>query len=373
VGSRAQARASTIGRALLHLGLSHGQRKRPENPRRILIAHHLLLGDTLALTPLLAKLRSQFPDAEIVMTTPTAIAPLYEKRPYGVIAWSFNPRDANTLTTMLSKGGFDLAIIPGNNRYSWLAAALKANWIVAHLDDTPSYKSWPVDEAIPYPDKPAAWGDVIADLIDGPAPLPFDPKDWPAPTFTPFALPEKPYAVLHIGASTSLKLWDPHKWRALANNFVAQGVKIAWSGGKNETRIVNEIDPSTEYQSYAGSLDLAQLWQLIDNAEMLICPDTGVAHLGRIIGTPTIALFGPGSNVLSGAGNFWRNSCFLATSVVPFPCRNQHRVFNREVPSIQLCKRTTKQCADNLCMQAISVDTVTAKIALAMKSGKVES
>jgi 3-deoxy-D-manno-octulosonic-acid transferase len=37
-------------------------------PRRILIAHNLLLGDTIMLVPLLKKLRTRFPEAEIVMT-----------------------------------------------------------------------------------------------------------------------------------------------------------------------------------------------------------------------------------------------------------------------------------------------------------------
>src|SRR4030095_933551 len=46
-------------------------------PRRVLIAHHLLLGDTLMLTALVAKLRSNHPEADLAMTVPRAIAPLY--------------------------------------------------------------------------------------------------------------------------------------------------------------------------------------------------------------------------------------------------------------------------------------------------------
>ncbi|HSU76769.1 MAG TPA: heptosyltransferase, partial [Burkholderiales bacterium] len=60
------------------------RRERPAQVRRVLIAQHLLLGDTIMLTPLLKKARVQFPDAEIVMVCPRAYASIYEKRPYGV-------------------------------------------------------------------------------------------------------------------------------------------------------------------------------------------------------------------------------------------------------------------------------------------------
>ena len=42
--------------ALLQGARNVGRRTKNPDPRRILVAHHLLLGDTLMLTPLLAKL-----------------------------------------------------------------------------------------------------------------------------------------------------------------------------------------------------------------------------------------------------------------------------------------------------------------------------
>jgi hypothetical protein len=48
-----------------------------------------------------------------------------------------------------------------------------------------------------------------------------------------------------------------------------------------------------------------------------------VAHLGRLVNTPTIALFGPGSAVLFGASKFWKNSLYHAVTIENFPCRDQ--------------------------------------------------
>ena len=90
--SRLAGRAQVVARALIRRIADPVRRRAPEAPRRILIVHHLLLGDTLMLTPLLAKLRARFPKAEVVMALPDAFAPLYSGRPYGVRALGWNPR-----------------------------------------------------------------------------------------------------------------------------------------------------------------------------------------------------------------------------------------------------------------------------------------
>jgi ADP-heptose:LPS heptosyltransferase len=327
-------------------------------PQRILIAHHLLLGDTLMLTPLLAKLRQNYPSAEIVMTTPKATTPLYAKSPYGVRALPFDPRDAATLPPLFAESGFDLAIVPGDNRHSWLALALGARWIVAFAGDRPAYKSWPVDELIPYPNTPAAWGDMVAQLAPGPAPQTYASGDWPAPPFRSFDTPTSPYCVLHVGASTPLKLWEPDKWRTLANTLTRRGLQVIWSGGKYEERIVAQIDPDGDFQSYAGRLDLAQLWHLVQDAQLLVSHDTGVAHLGRLTGTSTVTLFGPGSSIICGAGDFWRNAPYRAVTIPDFPCRDQRVLFKREIAWVRRCGRGIDKCAAPRCMQAIDTALV---------------
>ena len=58
--SRFAGRATAVARAL---AAATPRASAPSDPRRILVAHHLLLGDTLMLTPLLKKLRTLHPDA----------------------------------------------------------------------------------------------------------------------------------------------------------------------------------------------------------------------------------------------------------------------------------------------------------------------
>lgn len=362
MSSRAFSRLATVALALRHSIATLKRRTAPAAPRRILIAHHLLLGDTLMLTPLLAKLRERYPSADIVMATPKPSVPLYSKRPYGVRAIAFDPRDPATLAAIRAEGGFDLAIVPGDNRFAWLARAAGANWIIAFASDRPASKNWAVDELVPYPATPAAWGDMVAGLITGPPPRAYRPADWPGPDCAPFKLPRQPYCVLHVGASSPLKLWPPERWRALAEHLAQQGYGVVWSGGKGEQNLVAAIDPDERYASFAGQLDLAQLWHLVRQASLLVCPDTGVAHLGRIVNTPTVSLFGPGSAVIGGAGDFWRNAPYHAVTAADFPCRDQNLLFRRQIDWVNRCGRNIDQCAEPKCMQAIHLETVFAAV-----------
>lgn len=358
MASRLSSRLITLALAGWNGARTLGRRRPPANPARIVIAHHLLLGDTLMLTPLLAKLRGQYPLAEIVMTTPKAIAPLYQYRPYGVHAVSFDPRDADTLRSLHSRSEFDLAIVPGDNRYSWLALALGARWIVAFAGDRPAYKNWPVDQLISYPSAPAAWGDMVAELVVGPPPPPFQPKDWVSPNCQVFELPAVPYCVLHVEASSPLKHWEDSKWLALADHLSAKGYTVVWSAGRGGKAYLDAIDPQRKYLSLGWKLDLAQMWHLIKNATLLVCPDTGVAHMGRLVNTRTLTLFGPGSAQLFGAGEFWRNSPYRAVTVETFPCRNQHVLFKRHIPWVTRCSRSLRECPVPACMHAIDVRKV---------------
>jgi len=362
---RFQVRSHIVAAALWQSLLTVGRRRSPDLVRRVLVTHHpQMLGDTLLLTPLLAKLRQRYSAAEIVLTASPTTAALYGKHPYGVQAMPYDPRNHKTLRTLFGAQGFDLAIVPGDSRYSWLARALGARWVVGFAGDRPASKNWMMDQLTPYPNQPGMWGDMAAALVDGAPPAPYRPEDWPAPDYRTFDMPQQPYCVLHVGASTQLKLWGPEKWRALASYLTECGLRVVWSGGHNEQRVVEEIDATGQHRSLVGQLDLPQLWHLLANAALLVCPDTGVAHLGRIVDTPTVTLFGPGSPVLCGVGEFWKNSPYRAVTVEDFPCRDQRVFFRRSIVWVRRCGRGTNDCVSvGACMNAIQIEDVQKAIA----------
>jgi ADP-heptose:LPS heptosyltransferase len=351
--------------------LTAGQRNAvwPANPRRILVAHCLLLGDTLMLTPLLKKLRRQYPLAEIALTMQQAFLPLYAGRPYGVQALAFEPHDAHSVDRIIGSGPYDLGIVPGDNRHSWLAFAARCSHVVAHAGDRPAWKSWPVDTQQPMSDQPATWGEMVAELVPGPAPSPFDAAEWPAPVGGAIDRLAAPYAVLHVGASNPLRSWFAPRWLELANRLERRGLTVVWSAGSREASLVAEADPAGRYRSFAGKTDLCQLFHLLKQAHLLVCPDSGVAHLSRITATPSVVLYGQGSDQVFGTGSFWRTAPQRAVIEENFACRDQQHLFKREIAWVRRCDRRPPACARARCMEPLSVERVleTAEAVLATR------
>lgn len=364
MASRWPIRLLSAALAAWHARLGLRSRTRAIAPRRILVAHHLLLGDTIMLAPLLKKLRERFPDAEVVLTCRPAFAALFDPQPYGVRVVPFDPRQAGTFWDLYRLRGFDVALLPADNRFSWLARALDSRWIVAFEGDRPAYKNWLVDEFRRFPDHAMALGDLIAEcLVDGPAPQPYAPSEWPAPKSGEFALPAAPYCVLHVGASTPLRHWEPEKWRELISRLQASSVNPVISAGPGEEQLVSQIDPERRLPAYPGTLSLPQVWRLLAGAHSVVCPDTGVSHLARLVGVPLVVLFGPGSATLFGGGEFWRNVPDRKVTIPKFPCRDENMIFRRHLPWAEHCGRTYPlQCAAPRCMQALTVGMVVAAL-----------
>jgi ADP-heptose:LPS heptosyltransferase len=368
---RFASRLAILPRAAANSLATLGRRRPSARPERILIAHSLLLGDTLMLTALLARLRGRYPRAEIVMTVAPAWQSLYSGAPYGVKAVAWDAHSALSFARLrqsLGNKAFDLAIVPGDNRHALLARALGARWIVALAGDRPAWKNRIVDELVPLPKQAVSLADMFALLAGDDLDLVYQPQSWPAPAFAAFAMPPGPYAVLHLGAGSPLRLWGAEKWQALSAQLAERGLHIVWSTGPGEEELLDFVranDVAGRSDSvFPGSLNLAQLWHVFANARLAVVLDSGVAHLAKHTLTPTVCLFGPGSAELFGAGRFWRDAPFRAVTVDNFYCRDQTTLFKRDISWVRRCERspgpqkTASRCPAPECMQAIEVAAV---------------
>lgn len=358
---RAETRLRLVWGTALRAPLRRAQR--PEAPRTILIAHHLLLGDTLMLAALFAALRARYPAARMVTTCPPAIVPLFAGHPWGVEAVAYNPRQPETLKGVwaaLRGTAVDLALLPGDNRHALLARACGARWIVGFAGDRPAWKNRLCDELLPWPDVPEVLSDLFVRLAGSEAP-PYQPGQWPTPpTAKAPALPAAPYAVLHVGAGNPLRYWLPERWAALAGALAERGITPVWSAGPGEEALIRAIDPAALYPAFAGSLDLPALWHLLAGAALLVCPDSGVAHLAKLTATPTLCLFGQGNDHLFGAGRFFTAMPFVALIEREMSCRDQNILFGRELPWVRRCARRPDTCQRAICMEALGVDAALA-------------
>lgn len=354
------------GRALIFLSLLlrlpwQWLRRKPEaaTVQRVLILHQFLLGDALMATSLLAKARQRYPQADIIMACPFGQVSLYGGQPYGVRAFGWHIRNFASVCQLFSMPRFDLVLLMGENRLSYLARAIGARWIVGFANEQPAHKNWLLDEAIPYATEPECWSETASRLVDGDEPAPFDLQSWPVESLN---MESGPYVVLHVGASSPTKFWPAANWHDLAERVRGHGWHIVWSCGPGEAKLLDGLPQPAIDDVMDGCLSLPELRQLLAGAQACVSPDTGVAHLAKTAASPLVMLFGPGSVTLFGPGRFFSKSPCIGVGIPVFPCRQQKDVHCRQVAWVLRCSRrfgvSSPECSRALCMEAITVDMV---------------
>jgi ADP-heptose:LPS heptosyltransferase len=327
-------------------------------PKKILIAHNLLLGDTLLLAPLMKRVQEKYPNAKKFILTKSTFLPFFKNAPYGFNALSFNPKSFLDLIKIFFAGPYDQAFVIGDNRYSWLARALGSCWSIGISGDKPHWKNWMIDEVKPFDESPATWADMLGRIVDGKNPKPYQKNEWvrPAAKKLSFSLDiAKPYIVCHLGASNPLRFWPYISWQILIQDIKAKGFEVVLSVGPGEEYLIDEVDPSKSYHHVRGTFSLIEMWSLIENSKLLISSDTGMAHLAKVASIPTITLYGPGSPLIHDGGQFWKNSLHQSITINPYPCRDQNSFFRREVLWLKRCTRNIYQCkTPGACMNVIS-------------------
>jgi ADP-heptose:LPS heptosyltransferase len=102
--------------------------------------------------------------------------------------------------------------------------------------------------------------------------------------------------VVHPGASTSDRRWPQERFAALARSLAAAGHPVVVTGTAAEARPCAAVVAAAGLPSsadLAGTLDLTRLACLLSSSRLLVCGDTGVAHLATALATPSVLLFGP--------------------------------------------------------------------------------
>ncbi|WP_369824828.1 glycosyltransferase family 9 protein [Cellulosimicrobium sp. KWT-B] len=116
------------------------------------------------------------------------------------------------------------------------------------------------------------------------------------------------HVVVHPGAASGARRWPADRFAAVARDLAAAGHDVAVTGGPDErdlcARVVADADAALggpagapdgtgSVTDTAGTLDLPALADVVATARLVVCGDTGVAHLATAYGTPSVVLFGP--------------------------------------------------------------------------------
>ncbi|WP_084219455.1 glycosyltransferase family 9 protein [Spirillospora albida] len=254
--------------------------------RRVLVLRALGLGDLLTAVPALRGVRRGLPGARITLAAPAALAPLAQAT--GAVD-DLLPLDGLD-PPPAPIGPVDVAVnLHGRGPESHrLLAALGPGRLVAFAHPGVPHTEgpdWDPDEH-----EAGRWCRLVrahgldADPADLDLPVPAVPS--PAPGAV----------VVHPGAACGARRWPAERFAAVAAALRDAGERVAVTGGAGEALLARRVVDLAGLGGgacLAGRTGPAELAALVAGARLVVCGDTGVAHLATAYRTPSVLLFGP--------------------------------------------------------------------------------
>jgi ADP-heptose:LPS heptosyltransferase len=249
------------------------------------------LGDLLTGVPAIRGIRAAVPDHRLVLATTRALEPLaglidavdevlpaVELEP---LDWTGPPPEL--AVDLHGKGPLSHVVV----------AALDPDRLVTF--DSPGYPgpTW-------YPDEHEVqrWCRLVSEGLD----VACDPDalDLAVPAVTP---PASGVAVVHPGAAFPGRRWPSDRFAAVARHLADAGLPVVVTGGPAERDLALAVAGAAglgEEAVLAGRTTSLELAAVVAAARVVVCGDTGVAHLATAYRRPSVVLFGPVSPALWG-------------------------------------------------------------------------
>jgi heptosyltransferase-3 len=273
-----------------------------EKLEKILVIAMPYLGDVLLATPLIHSLRAAYPNAKIDVLVFNATQIMLEGN-----------QDITNVITVLHRASFRaqcqliwqilrrynaVFTLPTNDRaffYSFFAAPLRIN-AVPPKPKTGWWKRFFVKHWIEFDDDKTHTVLQHLKLLNL---VGIEPryKLIPPQTESKYLLPANlKYVVLHCCPQWTYKQWTSENWLIVARHLLSLNITPVFSGGNaaDEIAYIENLMaqlPNTAI-NLAGKTSLAELTEIIKNAQLFIGVDTGATHLAAATGIPVIALFG---------------------------------------------------------------------------------
>ena len=108
----------------------------------------------------------------------------------------------------------------------------------------------------------------------------------------------KESVTIFLGSSIALRRFSKDRILDVIKGLLVKGLCPVLLGGKDVVGMANQIleeDRSKKILSFVGKVSLAESAALIQRSQEFIGPDSGLMHLACAVGTPVVAVFGPGN------------------------------------------------------------------------------
>jgi ADP-heptose:LPS heptosyltransferase len=100
--------------------------------------------------------------------------------------------------------------------------------------------------------------------------------------------------LIHPGAATVDRRWPAARYAIVAARLADAGHRVRITAGPGEEKLAALVAGLTRRPAVTtvGGLDLAALADLVAASALVLCGDTGIAHLATALQTPSVVLFG---------------------------------------------------------------------------------
>jgi len=356
-----------IGKIAFFPGLFHkkGRRIPFDSIQRILIIRTSYIGDVVLTLPILSPLKKLFPHAKISFLTTSNAAEILEKNPYvdEIISydafWFYRNKAASAFLNYLKILRFirlrpyDLVIeARGDIRDIFLLAYLSKNtyrisydvggggFLLTHV--VPFRK---IEHKIRYHMGIVKYLGSTPDSVEWDMYLTEDEKH-----LADRMLKEKgvlrgrTMIAIHPGGRKKLKRWYPEGFAGVAHRLTELfDASILIMGGPDDVEIARLVERSARFRSFmlVGETSLRLMAAVLEKCDLFICNDSCALHVASMMGTPTVAIFGPSKSMETGP---WGSTCRIVEK--NFECRY--------ACDEDVCNRSDY----NACMRAIRQDDV---------------
>ncbi|MFW5472808.1 glycosyltransferase family 9 protein [Knoellia sp. CPCC 206450] len=246
----------------------------------VLVLRALGLGDALTGVPALRGVRRRWPEAELVLAAPPEVGGwlrslavvdrVLPTRGLEPLEWDGPPPDV--AVNLHGRG-------PESHR---LLLDLAPAELVAFRCDEAG-----VDDGLPWPDEDHEvdrWVRLVREA--GGFCSPEDLRLGPVGR-------RGHHVVVHPGAASPSRRWPAARWAEVAGAMAGRGRAVVVTGTAPERELCEQVAAAPGVENRCGEDDLAGLDELVGSADLVLCGDTGTAHLATARATPSVLLFGP--------------------------------------------------------------------------------
>jgi len=342
----------------------HKKTRKNANSDTILVVATLFLGDLFMTAPLISSIKKAFPSKKIILVCREELEKisLHIGVDYVIPALKPTKKSINQINN-ISGGSLHSVYCIFSGR--WLPATIKlnANEIISFYEPADRWNHL-VTDIIPFPDN-------CMSSVEIPMLMAKEKKYNINSIPVDLWKPSGSYAVLHVGARSKSRRMPTFLIPVIVDILTRHNLDIVITSGPGEFKDYDLLKNSISKEIFKnisfdlGSKELHNIVPVINSASIVIGVDTGVMHMSKVMGTPTLVLMGQSHPELFGGDNVFSRSIHLG--IDNLDCRDKKTFQGIRKDWIYRCDRDECLFDDLPCINLIDSSLIGESIGYLLK------